>query len=168
MSQRGVTLVELMIVILIIGLIAAAASPFTSSWVKDARVAEGAATLEQAVGKAKAAALRNTARVTGNKPASMLCLSASGTSVGLMLPADASQELKCDLTPTWTAALSDIVSVKTLDKDDVATDWSCSCFSNKGLPIKDGAQCGACSDSLRFRFSHDGHTGDEGDKHNFY
>lgn len=167
MSQRGVTLVELMIVILIIGLIAVAASPLTSMWVKDARTAEGAAAFEEAIGRAKAAAMRNSARIVGDAPASKLCLSATKTTISLVVPT-ASQPLSCDLTPVWTAQLSEIVSVKTI-KDNVATDWSCSCFNNKGLLTKDGTQCNSCSDSLQFNFTHDGNTGaDDGDKRNFY
>jgi prepilin-type N-terminal cleavage/methylation domain-containing protein len=168
MRQAGVTLIELMIVILIIGLIAMAASPFTSVWVKDARMAEAAAALEQAVGKAKSTAMRNATRVTGDAPASMLCLSASKTKVSLVAPATPGGGLTCDLTPIWSVSLAEIVSVGTLDSSDVATDWSCSCFNNKGLPTKTGAQCTACSNSLRFKFSHDGHSGDEGDTRNFF
>lgn len=168
MSQNGLTLVELMVALLIIGLIATAASPFTTVWVKDARANEGAAALEEAVGRAKSAAMRNAARIIGAAPASKLCLSATKTTISLVVPADSTQQLTCDLTPIWSTNISEIVSVKTI-KTDIESDWSCSCFDNKGLPTKDGAQCNSCSDSLQFKFTHDGHSGaDEGDKRNFY
>lgn len=159
MMQKGITLIELMITILIIGLLAVAASPFTSGWVKDARVAEGAAMLEEAVGRAKAAAMRNTARVTGDSPASMLCLSATKTKVNLIVPATAGQVLTCNATPAWSADLSSVVTIKV---DDL--DWGCSCFNNKGLPTKP-ATCNTCSDKLKFQFFH---TGVEREIHNFY
>ncbi|WP_039917351.1 prepilin-type N-terminal cleavage/methylation domain-containing protein [Cellvibrio mixtus] len=164
MKQQGVTLVELMIVLLIIGLIAVAASPFTSAWVKDAKVSEGASAVEEAIGRAKAAALRNTARVTGDKPASRVCFSSS--EVKVVVPATPTQEVKCDLTPVWTAKLSDVVTVKTFkDKDDTPSTWSCSCFNNKGLAITDSANCNECSTNLNFKF---GHTGVDSDERSFY
>ncbi len=168
MKQQGVTLVELMIVLLIIGLIAVAASPFTSAWVKDAKVAEGASAVEEAIGRAKAAALRNTARVTGDKPASRVCFASS--EIKVVVPATSTQEVKCDLTPVWTAKLSDVVTVKTFkDKDDTTPlEWSCSCFNNKGLAMTDSANCNGCSVNLNFKFTHDGHTGVDGDERSFY
>ncbi len=168
MRQAGVTLIELMIVVLIIGLIAMAASPFTSVWVKDARTAEAAAAMEQAVGKAKSLAMRNATRVTGDAPAAMLCLSAAKTQVNLVVPTGPGVTLTCDLAPVWSTGIAEIVSVKTLGASDIATDWTCSCFTNKGLPTKTGPNCSTCSASLRFRFSHDAHSGDEGDTRNFF
>lgn len=167
MTQKGVTLVELMIVILIIGLLALAASPFTSTWVKNARTAEGASAVEEAIGRAKAAALRNTARIIGDKPASLICLTDSNTKVSLIVPSSTVPAPSCDTAAAWSADISSIVSIKTI-KDGTASSWACSCFNNKGLPTKEGTVCGACSDSLNFKFSHDGHSGAEGDERNFY
>lgn len=159
MTQKGVTLIEMMIVLLIMGLLALAASPFTSGWVKDARVAEGAASLEEAIGRAKAAAMRNTAKITADSPASMLCISSSKTKINLIVPANATQVLSCDLTPAWSVTISDQATIKVADLD-----WACSCFNNKGLPTK-AAACNVCSDKLKFQFFH---TGVERETHNFY
>jgi prepilin-type N-terminal cleavage/methylation domain-containing protein len=159
MRSKGVTLVEMLIVLLIIGFLAIAASPFTSGWVKDARVAEGASALEEAIGRAKAAAMRNTARVTGDNPASLLCLSSTKTKINLIVPATSAQVLTCDLTPAWSANLSDVVTIKVENLD-----WICSCFNNKGLIIKPTA-CNTCSNKLMFQFFH---TGVEREIHNFY
>lgn len=159
MKASGITLVEMLIVLLIIGLLAIAASPFTSGWVKDARVAEGAAALEEAIGRAKAAAMRNSSRVTGDSPASLLCLSSTKTKINLIVPANSAQVLTCDLTPAWSVNLSGIVTIKVENLD-----WVCSCFNNKGLIIKPTA-CNTCSASLQFQFFH---TGVERETHNFY
>ncbi|HTF96772.1 MAG TPA: prepilin-type N-terminal cleavage/methylation domain-containing protein [Cellvibrio sp.] len=159
MSQRGVSLIELMIVLLIIGLISLAVSPFTSEWVAQARVAEGASALEEAIGRAKSAAMKNTAGVTGDdKPASRICISDS--KINLVVPAGATGELKCDLTPIWSTTISHQVTIKT---DDL--DWLCSCFNNKGLLIAKDV-CNTCSKNLNFRFFYPGDS--EGEPHNFY
>ena len=50
--QSGLTLVEMMIVVLLIGLLALMASPLTGSWVHGARVGEALGAMEQAVGQA--------------------------------------------------------------------------------------------------------------------
>ena len=159
MSQKGVSLIELMIVLLIIGLISLAVSPFTSEWVAQARVAEGASALEEAIGRAKAAAMKNSALVTGDdKPASRICLSDS--KISLVVPANTADELKCDLTPIWSTTISQQIKIKT---DDL--DWLCSCFNNKGLLAAKGV-CNTCSKNLNFRFFYAGDS--EGEPHNFY
>jgi prepilin-type N-terminal cleavage/methylation domain-containing protein len=157
MRQDGVTLVELMIVLLIVGLIAVAASPFTSDWVKDARVAESASALEEAIGRAKAIAMRNTAKITGDeKPASRICF--SNSKISLVVPANSTQDLTCELTPVWTTTVSDVVSIKESDLD-----WGCSCFNNRGLVVNKNI-CNTCSDGLEFQFFH---SGVEREKHSF-
>lgn len=155
MKQSGVTLVEMMIVVLILGIIAAAASPFTSAWTDNAKVDEGAAALEEAVGRAKAAAMRNTAGVnSGDKAASRLCF--SGAKIKLVVPANATSSLTCDLTPVWSATISDKVTIKA---DDV--DWQCSCFNNRGLIANPKpAVCDTCSSTLKFKFKSGDHLED--------
>lgn len=159
MRQSGVTLVEMMIVVLILGIIAAAVSPFTSSWTDNAKVDEGSAALEEAVGRAKAAAMRNTAGVnSSDKAASRLCFSDS--KIKLVVPASAGDSLTCDLAPIWSATLSGKVSIKV---DDVA--WLCSCFNNRGLIANPKpAVCDTCSSTLKFTFK----SGDHSEERSFY
>lgn len=160
MSQRGVTLVELMIVILIIGLIAVAASPFTDRWVSSARISESVAAMEEAVGRAKAAAMRNTIRVTGDKGASRICF--ANATLKVVVPTAANQDPSCDSTPLWSAKLADKVTIKVPN----SIDWSCSCFNNKGLLTKVGG-CNVCSDTQSLDFYYSG-VADEANPHKFY
>lgn len=159
MKQQGVTLVEMMIVVVILGIIAAAVSPFTAAWTDNAKVDESSAALEEAIGRAKAAAMRNKAGInSSDKAASRLCF--SGAKIKLVVPANASDSLTCDLTPVWSASLSDKVKIKV---DDV--DWQCSCFNNRGLIANPKpAVCDTCSSTLKFNFK----SGDHSEEHSFY
>lgn len=148
-----------MIVVLILGVIAASVSPFTSAWTDNAKVDEGSAALEEAVGRAKAAAMRNTPGINGSdKAASRICF--SGSTIKLVVPANATDSLTCDLTPVWSATLSDKVKIKV---DDV--DWQCSCFNNRGLIANPKpAVCDTCSSTLKFKFK----SGDHSEERSFY
>lgn len=167
MTETGLTLVEMMIVVLLIGLLALMASPLTGSWVNGARVGETLAAMEQAVGQAKAAALRNPAATQGAQAASAICLSADGVlSVKPAKPAApsvAAEPANCDAggpTALWSTRLPSGVEIKI----GTTEAWSCSCFTNKALLTKSGIACGLCGDSLKFTIS----SGTEVDTHEFY
>lgn len=98
--EYGVTLIELAVVLLIIGLLALAASPLTSSWTTNSDLHTAAGQLNQAFSHARAAALRNAAGVVGNQPAARITFE------------PAARELKVCTTPSgpcnnvlWRATL---------------------------------------------------------------
>lgn len=141
MKQTGVSLIEMMVVLLIIGLLAVAASPFTSAWVQGAEVNKTLALLEQAVGGAKANALRNPTGIQGQDAASALCL--SGRDLRLV---PAASLANCPAAVAlWSAQVPANVTIKVADAD-----WSCSCFTNRGLLATTDDNCGACAGSLAF------------------
>jgi len=76
--QSGVTLIELMIVVVIIGLLAVVVSPFTITWIHEAQVNEAKSLLHHAHSEAKAVALRNPDEVIGNKVAASVKLDMAG------------------------------------------------------------------------------------------
>lgn len=144
-QQYGLTLIELMIVVLLLALLAMAASPFTSRWVDNARITETLGIMEQAVGQARAAALRNPALIIGDTPASIICN--TDGEIRVRLPVLNNTTLNCtSATPPaqpWTSKLPRNTSLKASG----TSDWACVCFNNKGLVTQEAA-CSGCSDNL--------------------
>ncbi len=155
MKQAGITLIEMMVVLMIIGLLAIAASPFTSAWTDSAKVSETQSVIEQAIGRAKASALRNPVGIASDEPASALCY-ADGN-LRLVNPTATNKTISCDAAPAvpWVTTVSRHMDIKV---GEIA--WSCSCFTNKGLLTKAGA-CNACSASLALTISPKGSDDDE-------
>lgn len=78
---QGFTLIEMMIVILIVGLLALIAGPFTGAWSDGANVHKAQGELDQAMRYARAAALRNEVGATGAEPAIRLMVDGSTVKV---------------------------------------------------------------------------------------
>ncbi|MDZ7924928.1 MAG: prepilin-type N-terminal cleavage/methylation domain-containing protein [Marinagarivorans sp.] len=141
-NQQGVTLVELMIVVLLIGILAVAVSPLSYSWIDSARITETMGIVEQATGQARAVALRNPTARSSNQPASMICN--SNNTLTIVTPTTATPTLSCTTPPStlWSSKLPTNTTLKT-----GANTWACACFTNKGL-ITQATACSACSASL--------------------
>lgn len=147
MKQSGMTLIEVMVVVLLIGLLSLAASPFTSAWVRSSDVSKTLSALEQAVGSAKAAALRNQAGVQGDVAAGALCL--SNRNLQLVTAVAGGSALNCSAVPAgavlWSTSIPESVVIKL-----GTANWTCSCFTNKGLLSSTAANCNTCGTNLTF------------------
>lgn len=72
--NTGLSLIELMVVVTIIGILALTVAPLTTAWVDEVRVAEAKSLLGQAHAEAKAIALRNPLDARDNNVAAGLKL----------------------------------------------------------------------------------------------
>jgi len=100
--QFGVTLIELMIVVVIIGLLAVVATPFTAAWVHEAQVNDARSQLHRAHAQAKSVALRNPRDARGNDLAA--CVVIGGDTVEVREPTAGN----CTGTKVWEGAWPDV------------------------------------------------------------
>ena len=73
-AQAGFTLTEILIVIAIAGVLAAAAAPYSSNWTDNTNVRHATDMLEQSFQNGKTVAMRNPLQVVGSNPAAGLNL----------------------------------------------------------------------------------------------
>ena len=138
---RGFTLIELMIVVLIAGLLMLVAAPFTSQWSDRAKITEAQGVLNQAVSRAKAAALRNPNGIervndtTGRtKIAAAVC--PVGVSVQVRVATNSTTPAGCNPrtgTKIWAHKLPSRVTIE--NSGGTPSFVEGLCFSNRGLIV---------------------------------
>lgn len=124
-AVRGFTLIELMVGLALSAMLALLAVPFTMSWMASARQIQVRGDLADAVGRAKALALRNAAERT------------PGEAVARVRVVDGSIEVwdVADAVRVWSAAVPSDVRLRLADR---TTDYACTSFNSRGWPIDDG------------------------------
>jgi prepilin-type N-terminal cleavage/methylation domain-containing protein len=152
--NSGFTLIEVMIVVAIIALIALVAAPLSGRWVTDANRLEAEGQLNQAVGRAKASALRNYMGATGNAAVTAICLSPDNILTVLEgTPGTPPTSPICSSatgTQLWRAKLHANITVQA-----DAVDFSCMCFDNRAVPTD---SCNTCSTSTKFSLTAGGES----------
>ncbi|SDW62008.1 prepilin-type N-terminal cleavage/methylation domain-containing protein [Pseudomonas kuykendallii] len=141
-QARGFSLIELMISVALLAFLVLIAGPFTSAWSNGAKVRDAEGVLNQGIGRAKAAALRNRYGIVDGKPAATLCLSDSNL-LSLHEANDKDTPATCLTHSPWQAQLPASVSV-TLTAD--ASTLSCLSFDNHAAPASASVPSG-CSSS---------------------
>lgn len=144
--QKGFTLIEIMIVIAMIALLALATMPMGGSWLRSADLQRTEGQLLEAIGRAKAGALRNPSGTIGDDPVMAICLDStllqvlqgSGGS-----PPDCSGTIGAQI---WKADLDPGVTITEVGTNGATI--TCACFNNKGLLTTNS--CTSCTSSTTF------------------
>lgn len=147
MRPLGVTLIELLIVIALMGVLSVAGMSFTGRWVDSNRILEGNNLLSQAYSRTKAAALRNEFGMVGDEPAAALCF---GNSTLTIYTAKSDTEA-ASCTPAsskklWSAPVSERLSVKI--NNSAGANFSCVCLGSYAQVLTSvSAGCSTCLNS---------------------
>lgn len=124
-GRSGFSLIELMIGLAIAALLSLVAVPFTMAWMDSNRQMQARNYVVDAVGRAKALALRNGSGRAGNAPVARIRLSG-------------------DLLGVENAASGDVLWSATLPRgvqlmlSDGLTPFNCTALNNRGLPVVPG------------------------------
>lgn len=137
---RGFSLVELMVTLAIVAVLGLLAVPFTAAWVQGSRQEEVRGALAQAVGQARALALRNPAGLPPGAPAA--CVRRAAAALEVVQPAAAQD---CAAAPVvWRTPLDAGVGLH----DATGAAFACVAFDSRGQPA-DPAQAPACTLATR-------------------
>lgn len=157
--QRGLTLIEIMIGLLVLSVLAMASSPFTARWSQENNITQSGTQIGEMIAIAKARASLNTASVIAdqdNDAVSMLCR--IDNTLYVKEASSASPTMDCadaQLITVREATLPLMAQVFTNTDENNREPWECACFTSRGLLTTLGDQCALCSADLKF-FVHAG------------
>jgi prepilin-type N-terminal cleavage/methylation domain-containing protein len=143
-AQKGFSVIELMIVLLLMGMVFAKGIPFTLEWVNSARVTDAESALIEGVGFAKAKALRNGNGVIEGRAVTALCYNQGQFSI--YEGEDNAKPAACDVTldRPWVQSIASNIDIKVANSA-----FSCICFDAKAQITLTGS-CALCASSTTF------------------
>ncbi|MDT8998157.1 type II secretion system protein [Paucibacter sp. APW11] len=145
-SQRGFSVIEMMVVLTLMLLIAVAAAPFASSWGNQAAVRQTQSLLLQAMALAKATALRNPQASPADQPAATLLSSAAGLCVFAGTPSS----LACS-GALWRATPSASIQLQ-------GATSQCIALASDGRPLNASVGSTDCLSTLSYTISRGNET----------
>lgn len=135
--NRGFTLVELMVTLVILVLLLMTAVPLTQSWINSASVMETKTLLQQAYGRTRGLALANPAGISDGSASAYLCVLNSKIYVQPISAAT------CGTGSVWSGDIKASASITVGTTG--TTNFICMGLSNLGLPVALTLAGGACT-----------------------
>lgn len=132
-SQRGVTLIELLVAIAILGMLMLVGVPLTASWIHGAQVSNAKSRLAQAYGLAKALSLRNPAKAQEANAAASLVIDSEQNAIYVCSGA-ASTCNSTSSTKTWQTTVASGIAITYQPASGSAATLASIEFSNTGTP----------------------------------
>ncbi|GGA44108.1 pilus assembly FimT family protein [Dyella nitratireducens] len=124
----GFSLIELMVVIGLVAFLLTLGVPLAREWVQSAHQRDSAGKLAEALGRAKALALRNPQALTDQSlPAAAVCLIGQQLSV---VGADTNKQIACTNQSDWTQQISSDASV-VLTNTNIP--FQCAAYNERGV-----------------------------------
>ncbi|HKT26595.1 prepilin-type N-terminal cleavage/methylation domain-containing protein [Dyella sp.] len=137
---RGFTLIELMVTIALVAFLLTIGIPLAREWVLSAHQRDSAGKLTEALGRAKALALRNQQGLTDQSlPTAAVCLSGQQLSV---VGADTNKQVTCANQADWTAQISSDASVV---RTATNIPFQCAAYNERGVLLSVSLASLACT-----------------------
>ncbi|WP_284321888.1 type IV pilin protein [Dyella acidisoli] len=128
-KMQGFTLIEVMVVIGLVAFLLTLGIPLAREWVLSAHQREAKGALDEALGRAKALALRNPQGLTDQTlPAAAVCLTAGKL---VVVPATA-QKITCDTKAEWAQSLPSDATI-VLTKTNIP--FQCVAYNERGVAL---------------------------------
>lgn len=139
-STRGLSLIELMVTLALLAFLLSVGLPLTSGWVQSAHQRDAVGMLTEALGRAKALALRNPQGLADqSQPVAVTCLGKSTLSV----VAASAKGVDCGVGRAWAAQLPADASIVQSDNST----FQCVAFNERGIALATTVGSLACSQS---------------------
>lgn len=143
----GFSIIELMVVLALLAVTLAKGIPFTVEWINSSRVATASSVMVEAVGLAKAQALRNPVGMINAGAISAVCL--DNGQVQVVAAANENSPAGCANSSKmlWAQNISPNLNILAEDNS-----FECLCFDSKAR-FNTTASCDGCSRSSAFTLS---------------
>lgn len=126
-KQQGVTLIELMVTITILGILVVVGTSLTSLWSKQAELDKALMSMQSAVSLARSTALRNEFSQNNDYVASQLCFDLDSKEISVH-KATSSSSASCSSTVVFNYPLNLNIEINNID----TTIFKCFAFNNFG------------------------------------
>lgn len=131
--ERGMTLIEIMIVLALVAVLAMSVAPLTSDWLRQGDLTTATGNFHLAVGRAKSSALRNNMGATANAAVAAVCFANGVLTVEEGAPGAPATPPACDgSNEIWRARVAGVININAFGLGGAA--MTRLCFDNKGLP----------------------------------